>query len=185
MATTTTTTTRRGKNASHADAIVQVWDSARADLECGNGLQIRRLAGGMGIAVRGQYGERSRAGSGQVRHDAFLAHLVEGRMEQTMQALVAQVEEAVRRRGLRDLQTDICYRDDQTLDQDSGMIWNSQMIAVERRLNDRFICRAEELWGCTPRLHPYHVSGDKVGMRVSGLVDGNGTLGRVVSVIKI
>lgn len=176
--TTTRTTTRKTTKRKTHDTI-QVWDGARADQEYGSGLQIRRLAGGMGIAVCGRYTDRPRAG--QVRHDAFLAHLVEGRMEDTMLALQAQVEEA-RRRGLRDLATEICYRDDQTLTQDPGMLWNSQMVGAERRLNDRFICRAEALWG-TPRLHPYHVSGEKVGMCVSSLADDRQD--RVVSVLNI
>lgn len=181
-------TTRRKQHhhRHHHQDTIQVWDSSRADHEYGSGLQIPRLAGGMGIAVRGVYADRPRAGQ-QARPDAFLAHLVEGRMEETMQTLTSQVEEAWRRWGLRSLQTDVCYRDDQTLEQDPGMLWNSQMVGGERRLNDRFLGRVEELWGhgTPPRLHPYHVCcGDKVGMCISaGIVDGRP--GRVVSVVNI
>lgn len=190
-ATTTTTTTTIARRKPHLlhhhrqHDTVQVWDSSRADHEHGSGLQIRRLAGGLGIAVRGVYADRPRAGPQPARPDAFLAHLVEGRMEETMQTLVAQVEEARRRWGLRDLATDVCYRDDQTLEQDPGMLWNSHMVAAERRLNDRFIGRVEELWGGTPRLHPYHVCGDQVGMCISaGFADGRPG-SRVVSVMNI
>lgn len=103
-------------------------------------------------------------------------------MEATMLALQARVE-AARRRGLRDLRTEICYRDDQTLAQDpTGMLWNSQMVAAEQRLNRRFICRAEGLWG-PPRLHAYHVSREKVGMCVSGSLVVDDRLDRVVSVV--
>lgn len=174
-------TTTRTKRKTACQDIIQIWDGSRADQEYGSGLEIHHLAGGMGIAVRGRYTDRPRAG--HVRYDAFLAHLVEGRMEETMQALAAQVEEARRRWGLRHLVTDICHRDDQTLDQDPGMIWNSQMIGSERRLNDRFICQAEALWDTPPRLHPYHVSSERVGMFVSSIAGG--TLERMVSVVRI
>lgn len=136
---------------------IEVWDGCQADQEFGRGLQIQCLAGGMGIGVHGRYERGPKAG--QVRYDAFLAHLVEGRMEDTMLVLQAQVEEA-RKKGLVDIKTVVCYRDDKTLNQDPRMIWNSQMVAGEQRLNERFIQRVEMWWG-PPLLRPYHVLDEK------------------------
>lgn len=113
----------------------------------------------VGIAVTGQY--RSSPKAGQVRYDAFLAHLVEGRMLDTLRRLLDGVDDA-RKDGLEDVNVVVCYRDEKTLKQDPRMLWTSRMALSELRLRERLLQLVEERLGDAPaRLHPYHVLDEK------------------------
>ncbi|KAF3768797.1 hypothetical protein M406DRAFT_327216 [Cryphonectria parasitica EP155] len=137
---------------------IEVWDDFQKAQEFGKGLQIQCLAGGMGVAVTGRY--RNHPKAGQVRYDAFLAHLVEGRMQDTLKRLLGDVNEA-QKQGLKNVQLLILYRDESTLSQDPKMIWSSRMMASELRLRERLLALVEEELGEAPDLHPYHVLNEK------------------------
>lgn len=143
---------------------IRVWDSTQKDQEFGKGLQIHRLAGGIGVAVTGHYRQGARAG--QVRYDAFMAHLVEGRMRDTLKALLSDVEHA-RKKGFVVVKTTFCYRDEKTLNQDQRMIWSSRMVIDESKLRERLVQMAENSLGDAPDLHPYHVLSEKA-MSITG-----------------
>lgn len=137
---------------------IEVYDSVKRAQELGRGLQIHCLAGGIGIAVTGRY--RHALKHGQVRYDAFLAHLVEGRMRETLKQLLVEVTEA-KKKGLEILTLLVCYRDEKTLGQDTRMIWNSKTISEEVRLRESLMEMVEEALGETPDLVPYHVLDEK------------------------
>ncbi|KAJ4416916.1 hypothetical protein N0V82_006466 [Gnomoniopsis sp. IMI 355080] len=137
---------------------IQVFDSAKKSQELGRGLQIHCLAGGIGIAVTGRYSHSLK--SGQVRYDAFLAHLVEGRMRETLKQLLYDVAEA-KKKGLNILSMLVCYRDEKTLGQDTRMIWNSRTVSEEVKLRESLMQMLEEVLGETPDLVPYHVLNEK------------------------
>lgn len=138
--------------------MVEVYDAVNKDEESGRGLRIHCLAGGIGIAVTGRY--RHGPKTGQVRHDAFLAHLVEGRMRDTLKQLLVDVTEA-KKKGLYLNSMLVCYRDEKTLSQDTRMIWNSKTVSEEVRLRELLIQMVEEALGETPDLVPYHVLDEK------------------------
>lgn len=137
---------------------IEVYDSAKKAQELGRGLQIHCLAGGIGIAITGCY--RQRLKHGQARYDAFLAHLVEGRMRETLKQLLVDVAEA-KKKGLETLTFMVCYRDEKTLGQDKRMIWNSKTVSEEVKLRESLISMMEEVLGETPDLVPYHVLDEK------------------------
>lgn len=137
---------------------VEIFDSTKRAHELGRGLQIHRLAGGIAIAVTGRY--RHGLKPGQVRHDAFLAHLVEGRMRETLKKLLVDVAEA-KKKGLHVLSMLVCYRDEKTLSQDTRMIWNSKTISEEVRLRESLIQMLEEELDESPDLVPYHVLNER------------------------
>lgn len=134
---------------------IEVHDASHKDQESGRGLQIPRLAGGLGIAVTGRY---RHAGVG--RDDAFLAHLVEGRMRDTLKQLLGDVVEA-KKSGLQVVRMVVCYRDEGTLGQDTRMVWNSKMVSAEVRLREALVLMVEEALGVLPELLPYHVLDEK------------------------
>lgn len=137
---------------------VEVYDSVKKAQELGRGLQIHCLAGGIGVAVTGRYYQGLK--HGQVRYDAFLAHLVEGRMRETLKQLLVEVAEA-KKKGLQILTLLVCYRDEKTLAQDTRMIWNSKTVSEEVKLRESVILMVEEVLGETPGLVPYHVLDEK------------------------
>lgn len=137
---------------------IQVFDSAKKSQELGRGLQIHSLAGGIGIAVTGRYSHSLK--SGQVRYDAFLAHLVEGRMRETLKQLLFDVAEA-KKKGFHILSLLVCYRDEKTLGQDMRMIWNSKTVSEEVKLRESLMQMLEEVLGETPDVVPYHVLEEK------------------------
>lgn len=137
---------------------VEVYDSVKKAQELGRGLQIHCLAGGIGVAVTGRYHHGPK--HGQVRYDAFLAHLVEGRMRETLKQLLVEVAEA-KKKGFQILTLLVCYRDEKTLGQDSRMIWNSKTVSEEVRLRESLISMVEEVLGETPDMVPYHVLDEK------------------------
>lgn len=140
------------------DDTVEVYDSVKKAQELGHGLQIHCLAGGIGIAVTGCYSQRLK--HGQVRYDAFLAHLVEGRMRETLKQLLLEVAEA-KKKDLQIVTLLVCYRDEKTLGQDTRMVWNSKMVSEEVKLRESLISMVEEVLGETPDLVPYHVLDEK------------------------
>lgn len=137
---------------------VEVYDTSKKDQELGRGLQIHCLAGGIGIAATGRYRHGPKAG--QVRNDAFLAHLVEGRMRETLKQFLADIAEA-KKKGLYLVSMLVCYRDEKTLSQDTRMIWNSKTVSEEVKLRELLLQIVEEALGEIPDLVPYHVLDEK------------------------
>ncbi|KAJ4386698.1 hypothetical protein N0V93_009596 [Gnomoniopsis smithogilvyi] len=138
--------------------MVEVFDSTKKSQELGRGLQIHCLAGGIGIAMTGRY--RQGLKPGQIRHDAFLAHLVEGRMRETLKQLLVDVAEA-KKKGFITLSLLVCYRDEKTLSQDPRMVWNSKTISEEIRLRESLVQMLEEALDESPDLVPYNVLDEK------------------------
>ncbi|CAN8100659.1 unnamed protein product [Discula destructiva] len=153
--------------------MIQVYDAYHKDQEFGRGLQIHCLAGGIGIAMIGRY--RHGAKAGQVRDDAFMAHLVEGSMRETLKQFLGDVVVA-KKKGLQVISMVLCYRDEKTLSQDTRMIWNSRMVTEELRLRKTLVCMVEEALGELPDMLPYHVMDEKsvcIGPeRLIRIVDG-------------
>lgn len=139
-------------------------------------MHIPSLAGAIGVAIIGDYAHPPRAG--HVRHNAFMAHLVEGRMRDTLKTLLRDLELA-KRKGLVVRRTTFRYRDEDTPRHDRRMIWSSRMVIEERRLRERLVLMVAEGLGKAPDLQPYHVLGDKV-MSVGGW-----GMGRAASVVDV
>lgn len=134
-------------------------DEVLGDQEFGPGLQTGPLSGGMAIGVVLTFADFPRAG--QPRFDKFLAHLMEGKMQETFMSLQEQVEEVKRRQKVKKIEVWLCYRDQSSLWDDKGMLWNSQMICAEYRLVERFIEMTKGLSSYV-QLHAYHVLQEQV-----------------------
>ncbi|PSR74870.1 hypothetical protein BD289DRAFT_209734 [Coniella lustricola] len=94
------------------------------------------------------------------RYDSFLAHLVEGRMQDTLKRLISDVD-AAQKQGLRDVRMLVLYRDEKSLAEDPRMVWTRRMVASEAKLRERLVGMLEEELGATPALQAYHVLDEK------------------------
>lgn len=145
-------------------------DEAEQDREGGPGLHTLGLACCIGIGVCGKYSHR--AEPGEIRYNAFLAHLVDGQaMESTWQSLKTKVDLA-KRNGLKDLKIQVCVVDPSTLREDNvpNMRWSQGMIDDQRRLNHNYINKAAGLGDRGPRskvkVHQHHIN-EGVDMQIT------------------
>lgn len=91
-------------------------DEAKQDQEGGAGLYNLGLACCIGISVYDMYARK--AEPGEIRYDAFLAHLADGPlMEKTWQSLKSKVDRA-KSNGLTNLKIRVCIVDPSTLKED-------------------------------------------------------------------
>lgn len=146
-------------------------DEAKQDREGGPGLYTLGLACCIGISVCGIYPRR--AEPGEIRYNAFLAHLAEGPpMERTWQSLESKVERA-KKNGLRDLEIQVCVVDPLTLREDEApdMRWSQRMIDGQKKLNRDYIQKASGLRdrGSRSKIEvcQHHIN-DIVDMRITG-----------------
>lgn len=126
-------------------------DEAKQDQEDGTGLYTLGLACCIGISVCGMYAQK--AERGEIRYDAFLAHLADGPlMEKTWQSLKSKVDRA-KSNGLRDLKIRVCIVNPSTLKEDKtpGMKWSQAMIVEQQKLNDHYVNKATSLLTTTRR----------------------------------
>jgi hypothetical protein len=120
-------------------------DEARQDQEGGRGLYTLGLACCIGIGVCGTYTQE--AEPGEIRYDAFLAHLADGpRMEKTWQSLRRKVDLA-KEKGLGDLRMQVCVVDPPTLRKDKAgsMVWSRAMEDEQKKLNAVYVAKAAGL----------------------------------------
>ncbi|KAI7783693.1 hypothetical protein LA080_011402 [Diaporthe eres] len=126
-------------------------DEAKQDQEGGAGLYTLGLACCIGISVCGMFDRK--AEPGEIRHDAFLAHLADGPlMEETWQLLKRKIDRA-KSNGLTDLKIRICIVNPSTLNEDKtpGMKWSQAMIIEQQKLNDHYVIKANSLLTTTRR----------------------------------
>lgn len=120
-------------------------DKAKQDQEGGAGLYTLGLACCIGISVCGRYAHK--AEPGEIRYDAFLAHLADGPlMEKTWQSLKRKVDLA-KSNGLTNLKIRVCIVNPSTLKEDrtQGMKWSQAMIVEQQKLNDFDVIKATSL----------------------------------------
>ena len=120
-------------------------DEAKQDQEGGAGLYTLGLACCIGISVCGTYVEK--AEPGEIRYNAFLAHLADGTdTEKTFQSLKSKVDLA-KSNGLTNLKIQVCVVDPSTLKEDEteGMSWTQAMIVEQQKINEKYITKAASL----------------------------------------
>lgn len=120
-------------------------DEAKQDQEGGAGLYTLGLACCIGISVCGMYDQK--AEPGEIRYDAFLAHLADGPvMEKTWHSLKSKVDRA-KSNGLTNLKIRVCIVNPSTLKEDKtpDMKWSQAMIVEQQKLNDRYVIKAASL----------------------------------------
>ncbi|KAK7716397.1 hypothetical protein SLS64_003551 [Diaporthe eres] len=126
-------------------------DEAKQDQEGGAGLYTLGLACCIGISVCGTYAQK--AEPGEIRCDAFLAHLADGPlMEKTWQSLKSKVDRD-KSNGLTDLKIRVCIVNPSTLKEDKtpGMKWSQAIIIEQQKLNDYYVIKATSLLTTTRR----------------------------------
>ncbi|POS78048.1 hypothetical protein DHEL01_v203563 [Diaporthe helianthi] len=143
-------------------------DEANQDPENGNGLYTLGLACCIGISVCGTYSQQAQPG--EIRHNAFLAHLADGpAMERTWKSLESKVDRA-KKSGLMGLRIQVCVVDPSTLREDKEMRWSKDMVDGQRRINDVYISKAAGLRDGSLRsgveVYRHHIN-DIVDMRIT------------------
>lgn len=108
---------------------------------------------------------------GEIRHDAFLAHLADGpQMEKTWQSLKTKVDLA-KSKGLTNLKIRVCVVNPSTLKEDEtpGMRWSQAMVLEQQKINDDYVARAAGLLGTVSQgldFQGHHINND-IDMRVT------------------
>ncbi|KAG6361301.1 hypothetical protein INS49_009526 [Diaporthe citri] len=142
-------------------------DEAKQDQVGGAGLYTLGLACCIGISVCGTYAQE--AEPGEIRYDAFLAHLADGPlMEKTWQSLKRNVDLA-KSNGLTNLKIQVCIVDPSTLKEDNGMKWSQALIAEQQKINDDYIIKATSLLTTGSQkvdVHSHHIN-KEVDMRIT------------------
>lgn len=144
-------------------------DEAKQDQVGGPGLFTLGLACCIGISVCGTYAQE--AEPGEIRYDAFLAHLADGPlMEKTWQSLKSKVDLA-KSNGLANLKIRVCVVDPATLKEDEtdGMNWTQAMIVEQQKLNNEYVNKAASLLTAGSQkvdVQKHHINKD-VDMRIT------------------